>query len=115
MAIASTSFGSLLRNHRLVAGLTQEALAERAGISVRGLQLLERDRTTPRAETVHLLADALHLGPDVRATLIAAARPELAAPAASPATEVAPSALPLPPAPLVGREREVAAICAWLR
>ena len=115
MTIASTSFGSLLRNHRLVAGLTQEALAERAGISVRGLQLLERDRTTPRAETVRLLADALHLGPDVRATLIAAARPELAAQVASLATEVVPTALPIPPTPLVGREREVAAICAWLR
>ena len=36
------AFGELLRRHRLAAGLTQEALAERAGISVRAITDLER-------------------------------------------------------------------------
>jgi transcriptional regulator with XRE-family HTH domain len=45
---ASTTFGALLRQHRLEAGLTQEGLAERAGVSARGVQDLERGvRVTP--------------------------------------------------------------------
>ena len=114
MAITSpTTFGPLLRRLRLAAGLTQEELAERAAISTRGLQLLERGgRTAPRAETVRLLADALGLSPEARAELIAAAHPELATPS-PPACK--PSALPTPPTPLVGREGEVAGACALLR
>jgi transcriptional regulator with XRE-family HTH domain len=78
---ASTTFGALLRQHRLTAGLTQEGLAERAGVSARGVQDLERGlRITPRAETVRLLADALGLDPESRSRLIAAAHPELTSP-----------------------------------
>jgi DNA-binding XRE family transcriptional regulator len=35
-------FGDLLRRYRLAANLTQEALAERAGLSDSGIQKLER-------------------------------------------------------------------------
>jgi transcriptional regulator with XRE-family HTH domain len=38
----SASFGALLRWHRVRAGLTQQTLAERAGMSLRGLSDLER-------------------------------------------------------------------------
>jgi transcriptional regulator with XRE-family HTH domain len=38
----SASVGALLRWHRVRAGLTQQALAERAGLSFRGLSDLER-------------------------------------------------------------------------
>jgi hypothetical protein len=42
-------FGTLLRRHRAAAGLTQQALAQRAGLSVRGLSDLERGaRRLPR-------------------------------------------------------------------
>lgn len=112
VTITPSTFGALLRHHRLAAGLTQETLAERAGVSTRGIQLLERGRTSPRAETVRLLADALQLNPGARADLIAAANPELAAPSAP---AFIPSLLPVPPTPLVGREREVATACALLR
>src|SRR5262245_51768841 len=45
------SYRVLLRRHRLAAGLTQEELAERAGLSVRGVQDLERGlRRTPHAD-----------------------------------------------------------------
>ena len=37
-----TAFGSLLKRLRVAAGLTQEALAERAGLSVRAISDLER-------------------------------------------------------------------------
>jgi len=47
MTAISATFGDLLRQHRLEAGLTQEALAERAGLSVHGIQKLERDVTRP--------------------------------------------------------------------
>jgi predicted ATPase/transcriptional regulator with XRE-family HTH domain len=112
--IASSSFGTLLRQLRLSAGLTQEALAERAGVSARGIQDLERGvRIAPRAETVRLLADALVLSEQSRASLIASAHPELAVP--PPVTRPAASRLPRPPTPLIGRERDVAAGCAVLR
>src|SRR5947209_2906721 len=46
------SFGALLQRHRLAAGLSQEELAERAGLSRRGISDLERRerrrRTWPR-------------------------------------------------------------------
>ena len=74
---SSATFGMLLRQLRLAAGLTQEALAERAGVSARGVQDLERGiRRAPRAETVRLLADALGLSGETRAALITAAHPE---------------------------------------
>ncbi|MGH3119473.1 MAG: helix-turn-helix domain-containing protein [Streptosporangiaceae bacterium] len=67
-----SSFGELLRQRRLVAGLTQEALAERAGVSAKAISDLERDPDRkPRLDTVGLLADGL--GPGERTALLAAA------------------------------------------
>jgi predicted ATPase/DNA-binding XRE family transcriptional regulator len=115
MGATSTTFGALLRQHRLRAALTQEALAERAGVGARSIQDLERDRALPRAETVRLLAEALGLDSEVRAELIAASNPQLAtstAPLPSPRRR---QGLPIPPTPLVGREHDVGAACALLR
>jgi predicted ATPase/DNA-binding XRE family transcriptional regulator len=56
-------FEDLLRQHRLRAGLTQEALAEKAGLSVHGVQKLERGGTCPHRETVRRLVNALQLSP----------------------------------------------------
>ena len=110
------SFGALLRHHRLIAGLTQEDLAERAGVSARGIQLLERGgRTSPRAETVRLLADALGMDAETRTALIAAAHPELAAPTPVQVAPLVSTSLPAPATPLVGREGDVAAACTLLR
>jgi len=75
-----TPFGQLLRRHRQAAALSQEALAERARLSVQAIGQLERgDRRAPRLETVRLLAAALHLDAAARTTLIAAARPDTGA------------------------------------
>ena len=53
-------FGALLRRYRIAASLTQEALAERAGLSVRGISDLGRGvNTQPRLETVRTLAQRL--------------------------------------------------------
>jgi predicted ATPase/transcriptional regulator with XRE-family HTH domain len=110
-------FGALLRRFRVAAALSQEELAERAGLSTRGVSDLERGaRRAPRLETVRMLADALGLdGPD-RATLLAARGATQATPAkARPSADAARPALPVPPTPLIGREPEMAAAVEALR
>ncbi|MBA2277913.1 MAG: helix-turn-helix transcriptional regulator, partial [Chloroflexia bacterium] len=109
-----------------MAGLSQEELAERAGLSARGVSDLERGlRASPRPETVRLLVGALALGADDRASLIAAAHPELAHAAVS-STAVpetarpAPTVIkrrssPVPPTRLVGRDADTARLRALLR
>jgi tetratricopeptide (TPR) repeat protein/transcriptional regulator with XRE-family HTH domain len=73
--VSSQTFGDLLRRYRLAAGLTQEELADQAGLSVRGLSDLERGaRRAPRRETVQLLAEALRLSAAERTQPEAAAR-----------------------------------------
>src|SRR5438309_1761181 len=101
----STQFGGLLRRHRIAAGLSQEALAERAGISIRGLSDLERGaRAAPRPDTIKLLADALGLEAKDRERFAAAARPSLDNSTHEPE---ATRRLPTPLTPLLGREREL--------
>ena len=57
-------FGGLLRQLRESAGMTQEELAARAGLSSKAVSLLERgERRRPYAHTVTALADALDLEP----------------------------------------------------
>jgi predicted ATPase/DNA-binding XRE family transcriptional regulator len=69
------SFGALLREFRLAARLSQEALAERAGMSARGISDLERGiHRAPYQQTVNLLLDALGLNREQRVLMAAAAR-----------------------------------------
>ncbi|MDH6579163.1 helix-turn-helix transcriptional regulator [Kitasatospora sp. MAP5-34] len=64
--------GTLLRQLRNRAGLTQEQLAERSGVSVRTIRRLETGKSTDhRLGTVNLLADALEVGPEDRGRLAA--------------------------------------------
>jgi len=56
-------FGTRLRELRQRAVLTQEELAERAGISVTTIILLERGRRPPRPKTTRALARALGIRP----------------------------------------------------
>jgi transcriptional regulator with XRE-family HTH domain len=69
------TFGQLLRQHRTAAGLTQEALGERAGLSARGISDMERGlRRAPYQDTVNRLAQALQLADNERRQFEAAAR-----------------------------------------
>ena len=71
----SQDFASLLRRHRLLAGLSQEALAERARLSVRGISDLERGvRRAPHPGTIMQLAEALDLDAAAREAMLLAAR-----------------------------------------
>jgi WD40 repeat protein/transcriptional regulator with XRE-family HTH domain len=77
-------FGSVLRAQRLEAGLTQAALAERAGLSVRAIQHLEAGMGQPYPDTARRLADALELTDAARTLFEAAARPSPRRSAAAP-------------------------------
>ena len=107
-------FGGRLRRLRESAGLTQEELASRAGLSAKAISDLERgERRRPYPHTVRSLADALELSEGERSSLLASVPKRGAtAPAASPTTVV--PVLPTPPTPLVGRERDVAVVLSLL-
>lgn len=112
----SPPFGALLRRYRAAAGLTQAALAERAGLSTRAISDLERGlKLVPRRETVRLIAEALALPPRQRALLEAAARPATEAHTAADVPIGPPHNLPFPLTPLVGRERALWAVTDLLR
>src|SRR5918994_5868764 len=112
--MTESDFGGLLRRYRVAEGLTQEELAERAGVSTRGISDLERGaHGLPRKDTLQLLLDALALFPADQATLVAAARRPATTRARRERGDRYPG-LPLPLTPLIGREHEIAAAAALL-
>lgn len=120
---SSLSFAQLLRRYRRAAGLTQEELAERAGLSARAVSDLERgENRIPRRDTLDLLADALHLSAEERGALdgtIQRTRAPMSpsTPGQVPTFEgepTRPDTLPAQPTPFIGREREVEAVRARL-
>src|SRR5207302_3118530 len=89
------SLGERLRCYRARAGLTQEELAERAGLSVRGLSDLERGgRRFPYPDTLARLADVLELGEPERAALLRARRQAKSPADEGPTPEPTPDRLP---------------------
>src|SRR5262245_32718352 len=108
MTLAATQpppFGELLKRYRIAAGLTQETLAERAQMSVRGISDLERGgRRAPFPKTVALLAAALDLTEHEQAWFLAAAsRGPVPTPDRRPTIAPLPGIAP----PLVGRAHEL--------
>ncbi len=121
----ASDFGRLLRQHRLAAGLSQEALAELARMSAFAISALERGhRRKPQLKTLALLAGALALDDDHRAEFEAAARsvqrPRDGSVAVGPwsgaiAPRAFPHNLPCQVTPLIGREDDVATIAPLVR
>jgi predicted ATPase/transcriptional regulator with XRE-family HTH domain len=100
-------FADQLRRHRMAAGMTQEALAEASGLSVRGISDLERGvKQRPHPETIRLLAAALDLPPEVLASFRDSATPR---------SPIVPAPVPEPITSLIDREDEVRAIAAYLQ
>ncbi len=97
------AFGAQLRAKRQAAGLSQQELAERSGMSIRAISNLERGLTRwPYPDSLRRLADALALRGAAQDEFIAAAGRRLAPPV--------PQQLPAPVAHFIGREAELAAL-----
>jgi predicted ATPase/transcriptional regulator with XRE-family HTH domain len=115
---ALSSVGGRLRVLRVGSGLSQAALAERAGVDLATVKAIERDRRRrPHPHTLARLAEALGLAPAERDALLALARgeavPSVDAGRPPTALAAAPSDrlpnLPAPLTPLIGRTEEVVA------
>ena len=103
MAQTANRFGEHLRTLREQAGLTQEGLAERAGLSAQAVAALESGRRQrPHPSTVQALAGALGLSEEDREALTGVVRARATTVAEPPHRQVQ-----VPPTPLIGREREV--------
>lgn len=103
------TFANTLRSYRLRAGLSQEDLAERSGLSVDAISALERGiRRRAQPRTLRALGEALALSDEERALLLQGTRDD----DLRPATAVAPSGkwrqppLPAPATQLIGRSLE---------
>jgi tetratricopeptide (TPR) repeat protein/transcriptional regulator with XRE-family HTH domain len=105
------SFGVLLRRYRLASGLSQEELAQRAGLSVRALANMERGRTRrPYKRSVRLLAEAMALSEPQcldldRASRFAAC--DVPVPGPATAGQAVPRELPAPVGYFTGRASEL--------
>jgi predicted ATPase/transcriptional regulator with XRE-family HTH domain len=123
----ASDFGTLLRRFRIDARLGQEALAERARLSVNAISALERGvRRAPQRDTVNLLVRGLGLEGAKRRALESAAdaarepgkpraRVETRAVAAqAPAQREFPNNLPRRLTSFVGRETAIPEICERL-
>ena len=105
------TFGARLRKHREAAGLTQEELAEKAGLSVNAVGQLERgERKRPYPHTVRSLAGALGLSEQEGSALLASSPRRGASTPPATVTD-----LPAPLTPLVGREEYVVAVRSLLK
>ena len=109
---APGSFGAHLKALREAAGLTQEGLADIAGLSLQAISALERgERRRPHVETVRALSAAFDLDREARNALIASAR---APDRDDTVDEQSAASLPVPLTSLLGRERDVEALRQWL-
>jgi predicted ATPase len=103
-ASGPTAFGPLLRRLRIAAELTQEALAERAGLGTRSIQALEGSAHQPHRETVQRLVEVLGLVGAERLRFESAGHP---APRLRQLAAHAGHNLPAQPTTFIGREREL--------
>jgi non-specific serine/threonine protein kinase len=104
------TFGALLRHYRLAAGLTQEDLASRAGLSARAITDLERGaRRFPYEDTRRRLAEALGITDTERVSFeVAGQRPSPSA------RDHARPTLPASLTSFIGRTRELITVKSLL-
>lgn len=103
--------GPTLKHLRSTAGLTQEELAERSGISARTISDLERSlRSSVYPHTARQLASALGLDQDTRRRFEAVATGRTTG-----ISEASNAPLPIPPTPLLGRAEAVAKVVSELK
>lgn len=114
------SFGEWIKSRRKALDLTQEELAQRSGCSIFALRKIETGERRPSKQLAGLLAAALDIPQEDRATFIRVARGETSLErirsythlpqATSPPPQPVVHHLPISPTPLLGREFELAAM-----
>jgi predicted ATPase/DNA-binding XRE family transcriptional regulator len=114
-------FGALLKRLRLQVGLSQEELAERAGISAKAVGSYERgDRRAPHRDTLALIVDALGISGGICEELVSAADrarrrgPSAADVAPTGEAPTSPNNLPIARTTFVGRDQDVADVIELL-
>ncbi|GAA2827782.1 XRE family transcriptional regulator [Kribbella solani] len=122
--LSTVSLSELLRAFRTRAGLTQAALAEKAGLSEQAISVLERGtRSRPRLDTVRSLTKALALTSTEAEDFLSVARGKGGRPRpaatkdSAPAGDPVPTPWQLPPATrdFTGRAAQIDAILSVLR
>jgi predicted ATPase/DNA-binding XRE family transcriptional regulator len=107
--VTDETLGVALKKLRTAAGMTQEELAERAGISARTVSDVERGmRTFVHGDTARRLAAALGMNEQDRVRFDALARGAVG-------NAQSPGDLPVPPTRLLGRSGELASVIARVR
>ncbi len=110
------AFGSWIKRRRGARDLTQGELAEAVGCSLVTIQKLERGRRRPSHQMLNRLADVLGIAGAERSAFLRLGRAQrregspAAPPPPAPAARFAAGRLPRPLTPLIGRERELAAL-----
>ena len=120
------TFGEWVRKRRKALDLTQEMLAARVGCSLSTIRKIEKDERRPSRQIAELLTEHLDVLPDERTLFLKAARGgggvqrldsrSDRAPTwvAIPTTSPAPSRIPVPPTPFIGRQQETASLARML-
>jgi predicted ATPase/transcriptional regulator with XRE-family HTH domain len=114
---ADASFGAWIQQRRKALDLTQDELARRVGCSLSAIRKIERDERRPSRQVAELLAQHLRIAADQRELFLRVARAELRVDRLPPPaldSRPAPSNVPCPATPLVGREPELAALTRLL-
>src|SRR4051812_40109287 len=116
------SFGYWLKRRRKALDLTQAELAQRVSCSLDLIQKIEADARRPSRQLAERLADRLGLDATEWVAFVQAARAErtvdklvLPSQPVEPAQRSSHNNLPAQLTALIGREQDVAAICALLR
>ncbi|MEI7846414.1 MAG: tetratricopeptide repeat protein [Chloroflexota bacterium] len=122
---STRTFGQWVKHQRKALGLTQTSLAQRVSCSKSMINKIESDLRSPAKPMIELLALHLKISPADFASFVHLAQPQLLVEPGdfsqkgnSNTVKTLPipgKAYPIPLTPLVGRERDVAAVCSSLQ
>ena len=119
------TFGQWVKHQRKALGLTQSSLAQRVSCSKSMINKIESDLRSPAKPMIELLALHLKISPADYASFVHLAQPQLLVEPGDFSKKdnvntvktlpIPGKAHPIPLTPLIGRERDVAAVCSSLQ